>query len=585
MNTFLKVFFGCLLALVVAGLLAFLLLFGMAASLTTTVKPVIREKSILYIDLSQPVLEQGREEDLNLNTLSIDKIAGLHDMIGAIRHAMGDSSVKALYLLARGNSLGLAASQELGAIIDSFRTSGKPVVAYADIMPQRAYEIAHRASRIYAQPGGAVEWVGYHIEVMFFKNLMDKLEVKPEIFYAGQFKSATEPFRLTKMSDANRLQYNEFLNSIYAHNLRSVSSHRKLDSASLAGLANSLAISTTEQAVAAGMLDGALYEDQVRDTLRKLAGIKQADELRLVKITDYIEATKETGTGDRIAIVHADGNIIGGSSEDGNDIASDDFRALLARLRKDERVKAVVMRINSPGGSAIASEMIWREMGLLKKDKPLVVSMGNYAASGGYYLACAADSIFAQPNTLTGSIGVFSLMLDLKNMLNNKLGITFDGVTTNTYSDYGNLARPMTEFERKVTQNSVDTIYEVFKSRVVAGRKLSGAKVDSIAQGRIWSGADALKIGLVDRLGGLQDAIDCAAKMAKLKKYSTRTYPERPTLMEQILGGKEDPNTAKIILPGGQFSPEQAALVKEYQLLQNLANQPQARLPFVLQLR
>jgi len=584
MNTFFKVFFGCLLAIVVAGFLAIMIIIGMAASLTASEKPVVQDKSILYIDLSQPVVEQGREEDLNLNTFSLDKIAGLHDMIEAVRYAIGDSSIKALYLLARGNSMGMAASQEFGAMVDSFRASGKPVVAYADIMPQRAYEIAHRASHVYAQPGGAVEWVGYHVEVMFFKNLLDKLEVKPEIFYAGQFKSATEPFRLTKMSDANRLQYNEFLHSIYSNTIRSISRHRNLDSASLATWANTLAISTSEQALAHGMLDRVLYEDQVRDTLRKLSGIKMADDLRLIKIADYIEAFKEVGSGDRIAVVYADGNIIGGTSSDGNEIASDDFRALLAKLRRDDKVKAVVMRINSPGGSAIASEIIWRELELIKKVKPFVVSMGDYAASGGYYIACSADSIFAQPNTLTGSVGVFTIMVDAQKMLNNKLGITFDGVSTNTYSDYGNIARPMTDFEKKVTQRDVDTIYHVFKSRVVNGRKLSGAKVDSIAQGRVWSGTDALKIGLVDRMGGLQDAIDCAARMAKLKKYSTRPYPARPSLIDQIMGTKDDPNTVQSKLLSRQLAPEHAALLKEYRMLQTLANHPQARLPFVLQL-
>jgi protease-4 len=584
MNTFFKVFFGCLLAIVVAGFLGILILFGMAASLTTSVKPVVQDKSILYIDLSQPVMEQGRDEEINLNTFSIDKIPGLHDMIGAVRHAIGDSSIKALYLLARGNSMGMAASQEFGAIIDSFRASGKPVVAYADIMPQRAYEIAHKASHIYAQPGGAVEWVGYHVEVMFFKNLLDKLELKPEIFYAGQFKSATEPFRLTKMSDANRLQYSAFLQSIYSSTLRSISRHRNIDSATLAGLANNLAISTAEQAYTHGMLDGVLYEDQVRDTLRKLSGIKMADDLRMIKISDYIEATKQTGTGDRIAVIYADGSIIGGSSPGGNDIASDDFRAMLAKLRRDDKVKAVVMRINSPGGSAIASEIIWRELELIKKEKPLVVSMGDYAASGGYYIACGADSIFAQPNTLTGSIGVFTIMVDAQKMLNNKLGITFDGVSTNTYSDYGNIARPMTGFEKSKTQRDVDTIYNIFKSRVTAGRKLSGAKVDSIAQGRVWSGSDALKIGLVDKMGGLQDAIDCAARMAKLKKYSTRSYPGRPSLIDQLLGTKDDPNTVQAKLISRQLLPEHATLIREYRMLQNLANHPQARLPFVLQL-
>lgn len=584
MNTFFKVFFACLLALFVAGFLGIMVLFGLAGTLTATETPVVREKSILYIDLSQPFLEQGRNDELNLNALSLDRITGLHDMIEAVRYAISDTSVKALYLLCRGNGMGLAASQEFGAIVDSFKAAGKPVVTYGDIISQRGYEIAHRGTHVYGQPGGAFEWVGYHVDVMFFKNLLDRLEVKPEIFYAGQFKSATEPFRLNKMSDANRLQYKAFLNSIYSNNLRSISRHRNIDSASLARWANELAVNRPEDAFARGLLDGVLYEDQVRDTLRRLSGIKKADDLRFITISEYMDATGKSGSGERIAVVYAVGNIIGGSSENGEDIASDDFRALLDKLRKDEKIKAVVLRVNSPGGSAIASEIIWRELQLIKKEKPVVVSMGDYAASGGYYIACGADSIFAEPNTLTGSIGVFTMLVDVQKMLNNKLGITFDGVSTNTYSDYGNITRPMTDFEKKVTQKEVDTIYHIFKSRVVAGRKLSGALVDSIAQGRVWSGTDALSIGLVDRLGGLQDAINCAARMAGLEKFSTREYPSRPSLLEKLMSHREDPNASDAKLLSKQVNPAFASLVSEYRTLRLMANHPQTRLPFLLQL-
>ncbi len=582
MNTFFKVFFACLLAIVVAGLIGIFLLIGVSSSITATEKPVVKDKTVLYIDLAEPVLEQGREDELDFSSFSMESINGLHDMVNAVYYAIGDSSVKALYILCRGNGLGMAGTEELGAAIDSFKASGKPVVTYADIMPQRAYEIAHRGSHVFAQPGGMVEWVGYHAEVMFFKNLLDKLEVKPEIFYAGQFKSATEPFRLTKMSDANKVQYNAFMQSIYSNSIRSISYHRKLDSAMLASWANTLAVRTAEQAFAKGMIDGVFYEDQVRDTLRKLVGLKMGAEIPFMKIGEYSTATRKVGSGDRIAVVFADGNIVGGSDID--QIASDDYRALLSKLRNDDKVKAVVLRVNSPGGSAIASEIIWRELELIKAKKPLVVSMGDYAASGGYYMACNADSIFAQPNTLTGSIGVFTIMIDAQKMLNNKLGLTFDGVITNTYSDFGNMARPMSDFEKQVAQNDVDSIYRTFKSRVMAGRNLSGPKVDSIAQGRVWSGKDAIRIGLVDRMGGLQDAIACAARMAKTDKYNIRNYPQRPSLLEQILGDKEDPITTEIQMFSNQLTPQHKAVLREYQMVQQLANRPQARLPFVFQL-
>lgn len=582
MNTFFKVFFACLLAIVAAGVLGLFLLIGVGSSISATEKPIVKEKTILYIDLAEPVLEQGREDELDVNSFSLESINGLHDMVNAVHHAIGDSSVKALYILCRGNALGMAGTEELGAAINSFKESGKPVVAYADILSQRAYEIAHRGSHVYAQPGGMVEWVGYHAEIMFFKNLLDKLELKPEIFYAGQFKSATEPFRLTKMSDANRLQYNAFMQSIYSSNIRSISRHRKLDSASLATWANNLQVRTSEQAFAKGMIDGVLYEDQVRDTLRKLAGLKKDESISFMKIGDYSSATRKIGSGDKIAVVFADGNIVGGSDMD--QIASDDYRAMLSKIRNDDKVKAVVLRVNSPGGSAIASEIIWRELELIKKKKRLVVSMGDYAASGGYYIACNADSIFAQPNTLTGSIGVFTIMLDAQKMLNNKLGLTFDGVSTNTYSDFGNMARPMSDFEKQVAQNDVDSIYITFKSRVMAGRKMSGPTVDSIAQGRVWSGKDAIRIGLVDRLGGLQDAIACAARMVKADKYSLRNYPQRPSFLEQIMGDKADPNTTEMQIFSKKLTPQHKAILREYQLVQQLANRPQARLPFVFQL-
>lgn len=582
MNTFFKVFFACLLAIVVAGLIGIFLLIGVSSSITATEKPVVKDKTVLYIDLAEPVLEQGREDELDFNSFSMESINGLHDMVNAVYYAIGDSSVKALYILCRANGLGMAGTEELGAAIDSFKASGKPVVTYADIMPQRAYEIAHRGSHVFAQPGGMVEWVGYHAEVMFFKNLLDKLEVKPEIFYAGQFKSATEPFRLTKMSDANKVQYNAFMQSIYSSSIRSISYHRKLDSAMLATWANTLAVRTAEQAYAKGMIDGVFYEDQVRDTLRKLVGLKKDAEIPFMKIGEYSSATRKVGSGDRIAVVFADGNIVGGSDID--QIASDDYRALLSKLRNDDKVKAVVLRVNSPGGSAIASEIIWRELELIKAKKPLVVSMGDYAASGGYYMACNADSIFAQPNTLTGSIGVFTIMIDAQKMLNNKLGLTFDGVSTNTFSDFGNMARPMSDFEKQVAQNDVDSIYRTFKSRVMAGRNLSGPKVDSIAQGRVWSGKDAISIGLVDRLGGLQDAIACAARMAKADKYNIRNYPQRPSLLEQIMGDKEDPVTSEMQMFSKQLTPQHNAVLREYQMVQQLANHPQARLPFVFQL-
>lgn len=582
MRSFFKVFFACLLALFVAGFLSVMVLFGIAASVGSSEKPVVSKQTVLTIDLGSYVAEQGREEDLNPTSLSFEATMGLRDLVGAIHHAIGDSLVKAIYLNCSGNQLGMASGRELGVALDSFKAAGKPVIAFTDMMPQRAYAIAHRASHLYMQPGGVFEWSGLFVEVVFFKNLLDRLAIKPEVFYAGRFKSATEPFRLTKMSDANRAQYQAIIDEAYRQMVVSIGKHRGIDSAALTGLANSLAVRTAEQALQHGLIDGVKYDDEVKDTLKALIGLSKKEDINFMPALKYIEATRSSGTGDRIAIVYADGNIVDGKGEDG-EIGGDSFRKMLAGIRSDDKVKAVVLRVNSPGGSAIASEMIWRELSLLRKEKPLVVSMGNYAASGGYYISCVADSIFAQPNTLTGSIGVFSLLFDAKQLFNDKLGITFDLVATNTYSDFGNLARPMTEFEKQVAQRDVDSIYATFKQRVMQGRGLDAGVVDSIAQGRVWSGTHGLAIGLVDHIGGLHDALACAARMAKLKTFATREYPRHRTILDKILSPQDKEDSKSISLLEKGLPPRQAAWVKGYRSFAQMANVPQARLPFIVQ--
>ncbi len=582
MRNFFKIFFASFLAIFVTLILVVIIMVYLIGSASKSENPVVKDKTVLYIDLSKPVQEQGGDIEFNFTSLNTDPIPGIRDYILAIQNAGSDTSVKAIYILSRGNALGYAASQELGLAIDAFRESGKPVFATASAMPQRAYEVVHRASHVFLQPGGLFEWSGYNIELMFFKNALDKLLIEPEIFYAGQFKSATEPYRVSKMSDANRLQYQVFLNGIYSQFIQSVAAHRNLDSSNIVQKANELAINTPEQALQAGLIDGVLYEDQVRDSLCTLIGLKKGEEIPFMEIGQYREATRKVGTGDRIAIVYADGVIVDGKGESG-EVAADAFRALLSKLREDKKIKAVVLRINSPGGSAIASELIWRELSLIKKEKPLVVSMGEYAASGGYYIAAMADSIFAMPNTLTGSIGVFSVYFNAKQLLNQKLGLTFDGVSTTTYADFGSATRPMSGFEKQVAQRGVDTTYALFKLRVAEGRKLSPAKVDSIAQGRVWTGTDALQIGLIDKVGSLEDAIACAARMANAQKFTIRSYPEVKSFFDRLMDNT-DPNTTEMKLLEKHLGKAPAGWVKELKQLSGMANQTQMRLPFLIQI-
>lgn len=582
MRTFFKIFFACLLALFVGGFITFLVLAGIIGSLANQEDtPTLSANTILHIDLSKPVTDQGKEMDFDFLNLSSDAVLSLQDVVNAIEHAATDTAVKAIYLKGRYSSLGLAGTQEVKMALATFKDSGKPIVAFAEFMTLRAYEVCHLATHLYLQPGGMFEWAGYNLELMFFKKALDKLAIKPEIFYAGQFKSATEPFRLTKMTDANRLQLTAFLNSMYGQMLSSVQKNRGVDSATLVQLANQLKARTAEQALAQGLIDGTLYDNEVKDTLKALAGTNRKGDLNLMDIADYKKTISKSSSGDKIALVYAVGDIMDGDIDEEEVISGDRYRALLRRLRTDDRIKAVVLRVNSPGGSALASETIWKELQLLKAEKPLVVSMGDYAASGGYYMSAIADTIFATPNTITGSIGVFSMYFDAQRMLNDKLGLTFDGVSTGQYADFGNVARPMSAFEKTVAQAEVDTIYTLFKKRVADGRKMRLTQVDSVAQGRIWSGTEALQVGLVDKLGNLNDAIACAARMAGSDKYYVRTYPKVLTLLDKLME-KKDPNTADLQMAKKVLGPGYFGWLQAFTGLKRMANTPQAKLPLQL---
>jgi protease-4 len=357
----------------------------------------------------------------------------------------------------------------------------------------------------------------------------------------------------------------------------------------LHNLANTMAVNTASEAYRAGLVDRVLYEDEVRDLMKKRLGLKDDAKISFISLQDYAKRKpwkSDTEIApDKIALIYAEGEIVDGKEEDGA-IGGEAYRSLLRRARLDKKIKAVVLRVNSPGGSALASEMIAREVELLKKEKPVVVSMGDYAASGGYYISCLADSIFAQPATLTGSIGVFSLMFDVSKLMNNKLGVTFDAVKTSPSSDFMTPFRPMTDLERRVSQGIVDSIYLQFKSRVAAGRRMELPMVDSLGQGRIWSGTDAVKNGLADKLGGLNDAIACAARMAKIETYELREWPVIPSFIEKILGDDKQPTTtSQAMEKPASLSSSEMAWMRQLRQLQRMQGVPQARLPFSLVLR
>jgi protease-4 len=435
---------------------------------------------------------------------------------------------------------GMATIEEIRGALVNFKKSGKFIIAYSEVYTQGAYYLASVADKVYLNPEGLLEFKGFSSQISFYKGALDKLDIEAQVIKVGTYKSAVEPFILDKMSDPNRLQVNSFLGSLYDHFLEKISESRKIPKDSLFAIANELKVQNAATAVKYHLADGLKYKDEIIDELKSRTKTDKKDDIKSISIEDYSSSINDSESSkDRIAVIYASGEITGGEGND-ETIGSERISRAIRKARTDDKVKAVVLRVNSPGGSALASDVIWREVILTKKVKPVIVSMGDVAASGGYYISCAADSIFAEPNTITGSIGVFGIIPNLQKFFNNKLGITFDGVKTGKYSDLGSVTRPLTDTERLIIQQEVNRIYASFTKRVADGRKKSQTYVDSIGQGRVWSGAQALKNGLVDRLGTIDNAIASAAKMAKLKSYKLVTYPAQKEPLESLFESAGD---------------------------------------------
>lgn len=578
MNQFFKTFFANLLALVVFSILGIVLLFVIISALTKKPDIVIPNNSVLVIDISEQFPEQATEDFLgDLLNNKKGKIPSLSNVIALIHHAKADQKIAGIYIKCQENPNGFAASEELRNALLDFKNSNKFIIASGETISQKGYWIANVADQIYSNPQGGIEWDGFSYESMYFKGLLDKLEIQPQVFYAGKFKSATEPFRFSQMSPENKLQTSVWLNGIYNSFIAGTAQQRKLSQDSLKSLSDKGMVQTPYDALKFHLVDGLMYDDEVKAVIAKKTKTDKPENISFVNVSDYAAATNISLKGpSKIAVVYADGDINMGK-KDKNGIASDEYRSLLQTIRNDQSISGVVLRINSPGGSALASDIIWREIEILKKSKPVVVSMGNYAASGGYYIACNADSIFANANTITGSIGVFSVIPNFGNFMKNKLGITYDAVKTSTYAGTPTTSRALNTAEQKMVQSGVDSTYLTFKTRVAIGRKKSIAYIDSIAQGRVWTGADALKVGLVDKIGGLNDAIASAVKMAKLNGYTIVEYPEKKSLLEDILSDTKD----KVQLDGikEQVGFESLDLLKQFKSIKQMMGQPQTRLP------
>jgi protease-4 len=537
MRGFFKSFFAALVALVVFTVILVLIVLVIAGNLLSPSRPVVGGKAVLIVDLGQTYKEQAQDNPLSdLGSDDEYDVPGLYDVVREINYAKQDSAIRGIYLKCNNDPNGFATNEELRLALTDFKKSGKFVYAYGEAISQKAYYVATAADKVYCNPKGQVEWKGFATEMLYLKDALQRLDIEPQIFYAGKFKSATEPLREDRMTDANRLQLTQLLGDFYRRLLDTTAQSRGLDTAVLRKCANELLIRQATDALEYKLVDGLKYDDEVKDELREKLNVDKHTWLNFISLGKYAKAVNYKATGkDKISLIYAEGDVVDGKGEK-DEIGSDTYRWLIRKARFDKDVKAIVVRVNSGGGSSMASEDIWREITLAKKEKPVVVSFGDVAASGAYYLSCNADSIFALPGTITGSIGVFTIIPNLQSFFKNKLGVTFDGVKTAPEADLLSSTRPLTPVERAYIQNEVDTIYATFKARVADGRRKDAGYIDSIAQGRIWSGTFGQSLGLVDRIGTLQDAIACAARLGGTHDYRLVEYPEPKNFLDRILG-------------------------------------------------
>lgn len=545
-------------------------------------KSTVLSASILVLETSDQLHELGRDNAFASFSKSASYSAGLYDVVRALKAAKTDDNIKGIALRLDGGSNGWATMEQVREAILDFRKSGKKVFAYGDAISQRDYFLATAADSIFLNPAGMLEFKGLSSQLMFFKGTLDKLGVQPEIFYAGRFKSATEPFRVNKMSPANRQQIAAMQTDIWSIFLNAAAQKTGMDTTTIQQLAQTGGLYFAADAAQNHLIDGAKYWDEIEEMMRLSVGKKVDEKIPYISVNSYTNQLSDVaGSGDRIAVLFAEGEIVDGEGSD-YQISPENLVKSIRQIRRDDKIKAVVLRVNSPGGSALASEVILRELQLLKAKKPLIVSMGDLAASGGYYIASQADSIFAMPNTLTGSIGVFGMLFNVGNALESKLGVTFDEEKNAPFADFPNMSRALTPTEAAKMQSTIDAIYATFKGHVESGRKLDPTLVDSIAQGRVWSGQDALALGLVDGIGGLDRALKSAAAKAKLSSYSVKTYPEPVDQLQSIINKvtKGPLSSEDLKVAVSKQLLEESTAIRQLLWMKRISGRAQMRLPF-----
>ncbi|WP_313806525.1 signal peptide peptidase SppA [Flavobacterium sp.] len=586
-------FLGNVLATIV-GIFVFLMIFFFGFLLIGVLfggdgdKVRVKDKSVIELDLKDVTQDYGGQfkfTDFDYFEANHD---GVSDVLNAIEAAKTDDKIEGISILNNESMLGLAQSKAIRRKLEEFKKTGKFVVSYANAFSQKEYYLNSVADTIYLNPVGELDFKGLSAEVLFFKDFQEKSGVKMEVIRHGKYKSAVEPFLENQMSPANREQMTVLLNSIWNTVVSDISQSRKISVDSLNSIANTLGARTPELAKAKHLIDKIAYEDEYHNAIRKALEVEKDEEYNKVSILDYAKNVAKEGKGlsekNKIAVVYAQGEIKSGEG-DVSYIGEGSMRRALEKARNDENVKAIVLRVDSPGGSALTSELIWREIELTKKVKPVVVSMGNVAASGGYYISCNANTIFAEPNTITGSIGVFGALPNFS-PLANKIGVNAEQVKTHQNAVGYSVFEPIDDNFKGYVTESIENIYSIFLKRVADGRKMTTAQVDSVAQGRVWTGNDALKLGLVDKLGGLDAAIKHAATLGKVKEYRVKNYPEYETTFEELLSK----------FGGISMFQSKEALIKEqigeenYQVIEQIRAVNQRRgnqvvMPYVLTIR
>jgi len=590
MKGFLKYVLATVVGILLYSLVSsfiFLGVMGVIASASKSKSVEVKPNTILMLKLDKQIVDRSSEnpfENFDFGTMQSETPIGLNNILKNIEKAKKDENIVGIYMDLKYIPAGLATLEEIRNSLIDFKESGKFIYTYSEIITQPSYYLASVSDSIFMNPIGDIEIRGFRSNIAFLKGALEKLGVEPVIFRHGKFKSAVEPFMYDKMSDDNKEQTMTFVGSIWDHVVKGISAEREISKEGINQLADNLTIRNSKSAVANNIIDGLFYKDEMIDFLVERTGAESAEKLEVVKLGKYNNVSiekkrRKRDKREKIAIVYASGSIGMGKGEGGN-IGSETTSKAIRKARKDSTIKAIVFRVNSPGGGVLASDIIWREVVLAQKAKPFIVSMGDYAASGGYYIACPADTIVASPTTLTGSIGVFALMMNTQKLMNDKLGITFDGVKTNKYADIGNSNRKMTEAEKEIIQSSVEDVYTDFITHVSEGRGITTEAVDAIGQGRIWSGINAKNNGLVDVYGGLNTAVRIAAEKAGLEDYKIVDLPKIPDPFEELIKGLT--GGAKVALLKRELG-ESYRIYEKLETLQNMEG-VQARMPFEVEI-